>query len=61
MAVMQNDHIKLRELLKNGVSVSMTSVDGASAMHRAAEVGSIICAEILLSYEANIFALNSVG
>ena len=48
MAVMQNDHQRLRDLLKNGISTSMKSVDGATAMHRAAEVGSIICAEILL-------------
>jgi ankyrin repeat protein len=30
-------------------------------MHRAAEVGSIICAEILLCYKANIDALNYAG
>jgi len=61
MAVMQNDHQRLRDLLKNGISTSMKSVDGATAMHRAAEVGSIICAEILLQYETNINALNFAG
>lgn len=47
--------------MKNGISTSMKSVDGATAMHRAAEVGSIICAEILLSYDAKINALNFAG
>jgi ankyrin repeat protein len=48
MAVMQNDAQKLRNLLNSGVSTRQKSVDGATAMHRAAEIGSIICAEILL-------------
>ena len=61
MAVMQNDHQRLKDLLKNGISTLVKSVDGATAMHRAAEVGSIISAEILISYEANINAMNYAG
>ena len=61
MCVMQNDHQRLRDLLKNGISTLVKSVDGATALHRAAEVGSITCAEILISYEANINALNHAG
>ena len=58
MAVMQNDTSRLRELLQSGVSPKQKSVDGATALHRAAEIGSILCAEILLEYEAQIDAPN---
>ncbi len=51
----------MKALLKNGISTLIKSVDGATAMHRAAEVGSITCAEILISYDANINALNHAG
>jgi len=49
-----NNHIKLKELLDKGLVVSNKSIDGATPLHRAAEIGSLECAKILLSFNADI-------
>ena len=37
------------------------SIDGATPFHRAAEVGSSTCADVLLEFKADINALNHHG
>ena len=55
---MTNDPQRLRALLKAGMSARQKSVDGATALHRCAEVNNIECAQILLEHEAFIDAVN---
>jgi ankyrin repeat protein len=52
--VSQDDPVKLRELLSKGIKGTTKSIDGATPLHRAAELGTIRCAEVLLKYCKNI-------
>lgn len=40
---------------------NQSTLDGGTALHRAAENGSIECAKIILEYNADIDALNFQG
>ena len=70
--MIDSDSKLLRELLVRGLRVfNQSDGDGATALHRylfirfryfrAAEVGSIECAKVLLEYNADIDALNFSG
>jgi ankyrin repeat protein len=59
--VMTDDPEKLRNLLEKGLRASKRSIDGATPLHRAAEIGSIRCAEVLLNFNVDINAENSLG
>lgn len=45
-------------MLKKGLFSKSTGIDGATPLHRAAEIGSISCAKILLEFDADINATN---
>ena len=51
---LQNDPIKLRDLLQKGLRAFNKSIDGATPLHRAAEIGSVACAEVLLEFNNDI-------
>lgn len=51
---LENDAVKLRDLLQKGLRAFNKSIDGATPLHRAAEIGSIACAEILIEYNNDI-------
>ena len=49
----------LKVLIKKGLSIENKSTyDGGTALHRAAEVGSIECATILIENKADVNVLN---
>ena len=48
-------------MLKKGLVSYKSSVDGATPLHRAAEIGSIACADVLLEFKADIDATNLSG
>ena len=56
--VLDKDPERLRDLLKKGLMPQNKSIDGATPMHRAAEVGSKACADVLLEFKADINATN---
>lgn len=58
---LQNDATKLRGLLAKGLRAFNKSIDGATPLHRAAEIGSISCAEVLLEYNSDINDKNYLG
>lgn len=58
---MQNDSQRLAHLLTAGISHKQKSVDGCTALHRCAEMGNTICAQVLLDAGADIDAYNLVG
>jgi ankyrin repeat protein len=58
---LQNDPVKLRDLLQRGVRGFNKSIDGATPLHRAAEIGAIECAEVLLEYNNDVNDLNYTG
>jgi len=51
---LQNDPIKLRDLLQKGIRAFNKSIDGATPLHRAAEIGSVACAEVLIEFNNDI-------
>lgn len=51
---LQNDAAKLRELLQKGLRAFSKSIDGATPLHRAAEIGAIECAKVLLEYNNDV-------
>jgi ankyrin repeat protein len=55
---LQNDAVRLKELLSKGLRAFNKSIDGATPLHRAAEVGSTSCARILLDYNSDINSKN---
>ena len=59
--VLDNNPERLREILSKGLFAKGQSIDGATPMHRAAEIGSTACAEVLLEFGAEIDALNHAG
>ena len=59
--VLSNNAEKLRELLNKGLFPKGKSLDGATPLHRAAEIGSISCAKVLLEFRAVIDATNVAG
>ena len=59
--VLDNNAEKLRELLSKGLFARGKSIDGATPLHRAAEIGSISCAKVLLEFNADIDAKNLAG
>ena len=59
--VLEKDAIRLKDLLKKGLMPQTKSIDGATPLHRAAEVGSIPCAEVLLEFNADINCTNLAG
>ena len=59
--VLEKDANRLKDLLKKGLMPQSKSIDGATPLHRAAEVGSIPCAEVLLEFNADINATNLSG
>jgi len=49
-------------MLKKGlVGFGKSPIDGATPLHRAAEIGSIGCAEVLLEFKVDIDATNLSG
>ena len=60
-AVRDNNPVKLREMLSKGLVAFGKSIDGATPLHRAAEIGSIACAKILLEFNADINMSNNMG
>ena len=60
-AVLDNNFGRLRDMLKQGLVSFGKSIDGATPLHRAAEIGSIACAEVLLEFNADIDARNLAG
>lgn len=58
---MDNNPDRLREMLKKGLVSFSKSIDGGTPLHRAAEIGSISCADVLLEFKADIDATNLVG
>lgn len=58
--VMEKDPDRLRDLLKKGL-MQTKSIDGATPLHRAAEVGSIACADVLIEFKADINVTNHSG
>ena len=56
--VLDNNSERLRDMLKKGLFSKVTGIDGATPLHRAAEIGSIGCAEVLLDFDADINAPN---
>lgn len=60
--VLDNNPERLRELLEKGVFAKSQSIDGATPLHRAAEVGALACAKILIDQGgANVDATNLAG
>lgn len=59
--VLNNNAERLRELLQKGLFAKGKSIDGATPLHRAAEIGSITCARVLLEFGADIDATNVAG
>lgn len=59
--VLDNNPNKLRDILNKGLVAFGKSIDGATPLHRAAEIGSISCADVLLDFKADINAVNLVG
>ena len=59
--VLADDPHRLRDLLSKGVRATNRSIDGATPLHRAAEIGSIRCAEILLKFNVDVDAENFQG
>ena len=59
--VLDNNAERLRELLEKGLFAKGKSLDGATPLHRAAEIGSISCARVLLEFDADINATNVAG
>ena len=55
---MEKDPDRLRDLLKKGLMPQTKSIDGATPLHRAAEVGSISCANVLIEFKADLNAIN---
>ena len=41
--------------------ISKNHIDGCTPLHRAAEIGSIACADVLLDFKANIDETNHKG
>ena len=60
-AVLDNNVESLRDMLKKGFMATNKSIDGATPLHRAAEIGSIACADVLLEFKADIDAKNLKG
>ena len=61
-AVLDNNCDGLRDMLKKGLmATNKSKIDGATPLHRAAEIGSIGCADILLEFKADIDATNLKG
>ena len=58
--VKEKDPVRLRDLLKKGL-MQTKSIDGATPLHRASEVGSIACADVLLEFKADINVTNHQG
>ena len=56
-----NDPDKLKELLEKGFVAFNRSIDGATPLHRAAEIGATRCAEILLDFHADVDAKDNRG
>ena len=48
-------------MLKKGLVSFGKSIDGATPLHRAAEIGSIACCDVLLEFKADIDAKNLNG
>ena len=48
MAVMEVNCPRLQSLINSGLSIQSRSIDGAAPLHRAAEIGTIACAKILI-------------
>lgn len=59
--VLDNNAERLREILQKGLFAKGKSIDGATPLHRAAEIGSIACATVLLEFGADIDATNVAG
>eukprot|EP00353_Schmidingerella_taraikaensis_P007571 CAMPEP_0185569072 /NCGR_PEP_ID=MMETSP0434-20130131/1815_1 /TAXON_ID=626734 ORGANISM="Favella taraikaensis, Strain Fe Narragansett Bay" /NCGR_SAMPLE_ID=MMETSP0434 /ASSEMBLY_ACC=CAM_ASM_000379 /LENGTH=127 /DNA_ID=CAMNT_0028183751 /DNA_START=336 /DNA_END=719 /DNA_ORIENTATION=- len=59
--VLDNKPDRLRELLEKGLFAKGKSIDGATPLHRAAEVGAIACAKILVEFGADVDAMNLAG
>ena len=59
--VLDKDPDRLRDILKKGLMPQTKSIDGATPMHRAAEIGSRACADVLLEFKADINAMNHSG
>jgi ankyrin repeat protein len=59
--VQNDDPEKLRSLLQKGLKANKNPVDGATPLHRAAEIGSVRCAEVLLNFNIDIDTENSLG
>lgn len=59
--VLDNNPERLRDILKAGLFADCKSIDGATPLHRAAEIGSVACADILLEYGTDINAKNVAG
>lgn len=61
-ATLDNNPERLRDMLKKGlVAYGKSPIDGATPLHRAAEIGSTTCAEVLLEFKADIDATNLSG
>ena len=58
---MDNNPDRLRDMLKKGLVSYNKSIDGGTPLHRAAEIGSIGCADVLLEFKADIDATNLAG
>ena len=59
--VLNNNCESLRDMLKKGFVATNKSIDGGTPLHRAAEIGSITCADVLLEFKADIDATNLKG
>jgi ankyrin repeat protein len=60
--VLQNNPDLLQELIRRGIRIfNQSTYDGATALHRAAEVNSLECAQILIEQNADIDATNFRG
>ena len=59
--VLADDPERLRDLLSKGVRASNKSIDGATPLHRAAEIGSIRCAQILMNFNVDVDSENFQG
>ena len=60
--VLDNNPERLRDMLKKGLAAyGKSQIDGATPLHRAAEIGSIGCAEVLLEFKVDIDVTNLTG
>ena len=60
--VLDNNPERLRDMLKKGLAAyGKSPIDGATPLHRAAEIGSIGCAEVLLEFKVDIDVTNLTG